>query len=97
MKQKKLANMVGIAPKYVGDIKAGRRSMSVKMALSFERATGIPREMWLFPDIYGSPWEALLKSDPETVKKRRGAVEEYRKVIGRFLKIWLMRSLRNRR
>ena len=50
-----LAKAVGITNRHLCDIRSGRRRPSVDLALELEKATGINRLAWLYPQEFFNP------------------------------------------
>lgn len=48
MKQFDVARQVGVTPVHLNAILAGRRNPSPSLAIRLERATAIPKEVWIF-------------------------------------------------
>jgi len=47
MKQKKMANIIGVSPALITDIKKGRKTVSRKLALRLHELTGIGLDLLL--------------------------------------------------
>lgn len=51
----KLAEKVNASKPFIFRVLTGQRSPSPKMAARLEKATGIPRLAWLYPDEFENP------------------------------------------
>ena len=56
-----LAKKMNVTRQYVGAVKNGNRNILKGMAERLEKATGISRGRWMFPERYGEPWTQLEK------------------------------------
>jgi len=68
IKQIDLAKQIGISPKHLSDIVCGRALPSRKTANLLEKATGIERLAWLYPDEYENPYINKEQSDDRIPK-----------------------------
>lgn len=71
MKQNQLAQIAGITPKHVSDLKCGNRNFTIEMTILFEQITGIPREKWAYPEKHGDPWKELKNIPPPEEERRK--------------------------
>ena len=56
-----IAEKVEITAQYLGLIRCGKRNTGKDLAKRLEKATGIHRSKWLWPDEFGEPWTQLEK------------------------------------
>lgn len=66
--QKRLAAVLGIAPKHLSDILCGRRSPSRELAAELEKHTGIDRRAWIWPGEFPNP---LMRSPKKRSRRAR--------------------------
>jgi len=60
MSQKEIAEKAGISQQMVSYIINGDRTPSIEVAVKLEKATGFPRESWLFPERHYNAYIPLL-------------------------------------
>ena len=60
MTQQEIAEKAGISQQMVSYIINGDRTPSIEVAVKLEKATGFPRESWLFPERHYNPYIPLL-------------------------------------
>jgi transcriptional regulator with XRE-family HTH domain len=63
MSQKEIAEKAGISQQMVSYIINGDRIPSIEVAVKLEKATGFPRESWLFPERHYNPYIPLLDGE----------------------------------
>ena len=59
-----LAKTVGVTPDMLYKIRSGFSPPSPKLAIRLEKATGVAREKWLWPDKFGSPFDGIPAKKP---------------------------------
>ncbi len=60
--QAKLASRISKSSAYVSEVLRGKRRPSPDAAVALEKATGISRSAWLWPEEYPNP---LIHTEPE--------------------------------
>lgn len=63
MTQQNIAEKAGISQQMVSYIINGDRTPSIEVAIKLEKATGFPRESWLFPERHYNPYIPLLDGE----------------------------------
>jgi len=58
----RLAEAAGVTPDLIYKLRRGDLRVSSLRAMQFERLTGVHRDLWLYPEQFGSPWEAWEKA-----------------------------------
>lgn len=55
-KSKDLARAVGCTERFIHLIWSGKKKPGLEMAKRLEKATGVPRLAWLYPDEFDNPY-----------------------------------------